>query len=110
MSEALVIFCTCPDQDTAARLASGLVERRLAACVNVLPGIRSIYRWQEGISEDEEVLMVIKAMNAGFPALEEWLSKNHPYDVPEIVAMPVSRISAGYRDWIEASTVREEQA
>jgi periplasmic divalent cation tolerance protein len=54
--------------------------------------------------------MVIKAMNAGFPALEEWLSKNHPYDVPEIVAMPVSRISAGYRDWIEASTVREEQA
>ena len=106
----MIILCTCPDEEVATKLARGLVSEGLVACVNILPGIRSIYRWQEGISEDEEILMVIKAMNAGFPALEEWLSKNHPYDVPEIVAMPVSRISAGYRDWIEASTVREEQA
>ena len=101
MSEALVILCTCPDGDVATRLAGGMVENRLAACVNVLPGIRSIYRWQGTVSEDAEVLLVIKTTDAEYQRLEDWLGKNHPYDVPEIVALPVSRVSAQYLAWME---------
>jgi periplasmic divalent cation tolerance protein len=109
MAEALVIFCTCPDQATAGRLAAGLVENRLAACVNVLAGIRSIYRWQGEVSDDEEVLMVIKTTETRYPRLEEWLRANHPYDVPEIVAVAVSRISNDYLDWIVGTTGQEGQ-
>jgi periplasmic divalent cation tolerance protein len=108
MSEALVIFCTCPDQATAGRLAAGLVERRLAACVNVLGGIRSIYRWQGAVSDDEEVLMVIKSTDSRYPRLERWIREHHPYEVPEIVAAPVSRISGDYLDWVVAATSQED--
>ena len=101
MSAALVILCTCPDEDTAARLATGLVGKRLAACVNVLPRIRSIYRWQDTVHEDSEVLMVIKSVGAQYQMVEEWLLDNHPYDVPEVVALPAGRISAGYLAWLE---------
>ncbi len=103
MSKALVILCTCPDQDTASRLATGLLEQRLAACVNVLPGIRSIYRWQGAVNEDSEVLMVIKTMQERYRALEEWLVENHPYDVPEVVALPARQVAPEYLAWIGES-------
>ena len=103
MSEMLVIMCTCPDEATASKLAGGLVEEQLAACVNILPGIRSIYRWQGKISNDAEVLMVIKSLASRFEELESWLLEHHPYDIPEIVALPASRVSAEYRAWIESS-------
>jgi periplasmic divalent cation tolerance protein len=101
MSEALVILCTCPDEETATRLGSGLVRKHLAACVNVLPGIRSIYLWQGTVNADSEVLMVIKTVREKYQQLEDWLGENHPYDVPEIVALPVGRVSAQYFAWIE---------
>jgi periplasmic divalent cation tolerance protein len=104
MPEMLVILCTCPDEATAAKLAGGLVEEQLAACVNILPGIRSIYRWQGKISNDAEVLMVIKSLVSRFEELESWLLQHHPYHIPEIVALPVSRVSADYHAWIESST------
>ncbi|MEE8495270.1 MAG: divalent-cation tolerance protein CutA [Xanthomonadales bacterium] len=103
MSEMLVIMCTCPDEATASKLAGGLVEEQLAACVNIVPGIRSIYHWQGKISNDAEVLMVIKSLASRFEELESWLLEHHPYDIPEIVALPVSRVSAEYRAWIESS-------
>jgi periplasmic divalent cation tolerance protein len=103
MQKAMVIFCTCPDEDAAARLASGLVEARLAACVNILPGIRSIYSWQGTVSDDSEVLMVIKSLVSRFEELEAWLLEHHPYDVPEVVALPAERVSPDYMAWIEAS-------
>jgi periplasmic divalent cation tolerance protein len=102
MSELLVILCTCPDEATASRLAVGLVEEQLAGCVNILPGVRSVYRWQGGISDDAEVLMVIKSLASRFEELESWLLEKHPYEVPEIVALPASRVSASYRAWIES--------
>ena len=103
MPEAIVVFCTCPDEESAVRLAKGLLEGRAAACVNVLLGIRSIYRWQGALSEDTEVLMVIKSLASCFEELESWLLAHHPYEVPEIVALPASAVSADYMAWIESS-------
>ena len=103
MPEAIVVFCTCPDEKTAVRLAKGLLESHTAACVNVLPGIRSIYRWRGAISEDSEVLMVIKSLASCFEELESWLLEHHPYEVPEIVALPADRVTADYLAWITSS-------
>ena len=103
MPKAMVILCTCPDEGVASRLARGLVEGELAACVNILPQIRSIYRWQGSVSDDSEVLMVIKSLASRFDELEAWLLEHHPYDVPEVIALPAENVSAKYLAWIEAS-------
>jgi len=103
MSDVLVILCACPDENTAANLAGGLVEEQLAACVNILPGIRSVYRWQGETCDDSEVLMVIKSLASRFEDLQAWLLAHHPYDVPEIVALPAEKVSADYLAWMEAS-------
>lgn len=103
MSEALLILCTCPDVETAAALSRSLVEEKLAACVNIVPGIRSIYRWQGAVVDDQEVLMVIKSLASRHQELEARLLENHPFDVPEVIAVPVDKISASYLAWIESS-------
>jgi len=103
MSNVLVIMCTCPDEATASRLASGLVEKQLAACVNILTGVRSIYRWQDETCDDEEVLMIIKSLALRYEEIESWLLEQHPYDVPEVVALPVSSVSDDYLAWLESS-------
>lgn len=104
MKSALVLFCTCPDDRAARELAAGLVRERLAACVNVLPPIRSIYRWQGVVQEDDEVLIVIKTGGARYREIEEWLVENHPYDLPEIIALPVEKGLPAYLDWIAQET------
>jgi len=103
MSEALIVLCTCPDAETAAVFSRSLVKRKLAACVNIVPAIRSIYRWQGAVSEDQEVLMIIKSLDSRYEELEAWLLEHHQYDVPEVIALPVSRVSASYLAWIESS-------
>jgi periplasmic divalent cation tolerance protein len=100
MTEVLTVLCTCPDAATARRLAEGLVERRLAACVNILPEIRSIYRWRGQVQADDEALMLIKTTRLAYPELEAWLLESHPYDVPEVLALRVQQGSAGYLDWV----------
>lgn len=104
MHETLVLLCTCPNDPVARELAAGLVARRLAACVNVLPAIRSIYRWQGEVQEDGETLLMIKTTQAAYPALESWLARAHPYDVPEIIALNVERGWPAYLDWVENET------
>lgn len=103
-AETLVVLCTCPDAPTAGRLAGELVKRRLAACVNVLPEIRSIYRWQDAVQDDGEALMVVKTTRSAYARLESWLAEHHPYDVPEIVALPVALGSVAYLDWVSNET------
>ena len=100
MTEVLVVLCTCPDAATARKLAGGLVERGLTACVNILPKIRSIYRWQGELQDDSEALMVIKTTRLAYAELESWLLEHHPYDVPEVLALPVQTGSTGYLDWV----------
>ncbi len=103
MSELLLALCTCPDEATASTLARGLVDERLAACVNILTGVRSIYRWRDEVCDDGEVLMLIKCTRSRFDALQSWLLNHHPYDVPEVVALDVSKVSDEYRAWVESS-------
>ena len=103
-TDALVVLCTCPNQEEASELARCLVENRLAACVNIFPRIRSIYRWQGTVSDDAEVLMVIKTMASKFGGVEKWLKEHHPYDVPEVVGIKAASVAEAYLDWIEQST------
>lgn len=105
MTEALVVLCTCPDEAVARRLSGSLVENRLAACVNILPEIRSIYRWQGEVQEDGEAMMIIKTTRDVYPALEARLLEEHPYDVPEAIALPIEGGSRDYLDWIAKSVV-----
>jgi len=108
MTDALVVMCTCPDTKVAENLAGGLVRNGLAACVNILPQIRSIYRWQGELHSDSEVLMIIKTNQHGYVKLERWLLANHPYDTPEVLALTVEAGAQDYLDWIDRATQRKK--
>jgi periplasmic divalent cation tolerance protein len=103
MSEPIVILIACPSGDPASILARRLVEAGLAACVNHLPGMRSTYRWKGEIVTDAEDLLLVKTTRERFPALEAFVVEHHPYEVPEIVALPLVEGHAPYLAWLEAS-------
>ncbi len=103
MSGRVVVLSTVGSEEDAARIARSLVEQRLAACVSVVPGVTSFYRWKGEIARDAEWLMVMKTTTAGFERLRKTLVELHPYDVPEVVALPVERGHAPYLDWVDAS-------
>jgi periplasmic divalent cation tolerance protein len=102
VTTALVVLCTAPTVEVAAVLARALVEARLAACGNVVPGLRSIYRWQGRVEDQPEVLLVLKTTPERFPALRDELLRRHPYEVPEVLALPVEAGSATYLEWLAA--------
>ena len=102
-TEALVVLVTVPNAETAERLAEALVGERLAACVNVLGGVRSVYRWKGAVERDQELLCVCKTTRAGFERLRARVVELHPYELPEVVALPVALGHAPYLDWITAS-------
>lgn len=104
MTEALVVLVTTPTPERAAEIARALVEERLAACGNVVPGLRSIYRWEGKVQEDVEALLVLKTTRGRFEALRERVLSLHPYDVPEVIALPVEAGSAPYLAWLAAET------
>ena len=104
MSEPLVVFCTCPSRDVALELARAAVEARAAACVNVVPGLTSVYHWQGAIQEDAEVLLVAKTTPARYPELEALLRARHPYELPEVIAVPVALGSPDYLQWLADTT------
>ena len=101
---ARIVFCTAPDADTAARLARTLVDERLAACVNVIGGVASTYRWNGEVQIDDEVLLVIKTMADRFEAMQARLVALHPYDVPEVLAIEPVAGAAPYLAWLERET------
>jgi len=98
-----VALCAVGSAEDAERIARALVERRVAACVNVVPGVTSYYRWKGEIARDGEWLLVMKTTADRFEALREAVVELHPYDVPEVGALPVERGHAPYLDWIERS-------
>ncbi|HEU4670368.1 MAG TPA: divalent-cation tolerance protein CutA [Dyella sp.] len=100
--DVLVCLSTCPDADTARSLAEALVSESLAACVNQLPGAISTYAWQGRLHSDPEVLLVIKTTAARFERLRARLIALHPYEVPELLALPVVDGHAPYLDWVRA--------
>ena len=99
----LLCCCTCPDAHSAQTLAETLVGERLAACVNRLPGVLSTYRWQGEVHTDGEELLLIKTTAARFELLKARLLELHPYELPELVALPVERGHAAYLDWVRAN-------
>ncbi|MFT3897843.1 MAG: divalent-cation tolerance protein CutA [Thermomonas sp.] len=101
---ALLCFCTCPDPATAERIAETLVGERLAACVNILPGLRSVYRWQGTVERAEEALLLIKTRADRLQALQDRLVRLHPYELPELVAVEPDSGLPGYLRWIADET------
>ena len=99
-----VVLITAPDRDTGTALARALVGEKLAACVNLVPGIRSIYRWEGEVEEGDEVLMVVKTRAARCEALAARVRDLHPYDVPEVIEMPVEGGSPAYLDWVRTES------
>lgn len=100
----LIILCTCPDRTTAERIAETVVSERLAACVNIVPGLTSIYRWEGQIQREVELLLLIKTRQEIYSLLEARIRELHPYQVPEIIALPIQTGSVAYLDWIADST------
>ena len=104
MPDILLVLTTMPDDDRADALARTLVEERLAACVNVLPGVRSIYRWKGAVEEAAEVMLVAKTRASRAAALAARVRALHPYELPEVVALPVTDGSRAYLRWVIAES------
>lgn len=97
----LLVISNCPDTACAEQLAQALIESRLAACVNILPACRSVYRWQGNIEIANEIPLLIKTTTASYPALEALIIRLHPYDVPEIIALPITHGLPDYLRWLD---------
>lgn len=100
MTDVLILLCTCGTHDEALTIANSLVEARLAACVNVLPPVQSIYRWQGKVETAQEVLLLIKTTQERFPAIRDRITQLHSYDTPEIIAIPIVDGSEKYLAWL----------
>jgi len=103
-SQIIAVLVTCPNRRVAETVGRTMVEERLAACANIVPGLTSIYRWQGKVCRDREVLVVMKTCRRRFPALARRVRAVHPYPVPEIVGVPVAVGSAEYLAWVAEST------
>jgi periplasmic divalent cation tolerance protein len=103
----VVIFVTAPDGQFAAALAGKLVEERLVACVNIVPGLRSLFRWKGEVQDSEEVLMLLKARKEDVEAVAERIRGLHPYEVPEVIAAEIVGGLDAYIDWVRTETERE---
>lgn len=102
-NQVLVVFCTCPPTFDVKKLAVELIEQKFAACVNVVPKITSIYPWKGQICEENEVLLVIKTTEKAYPKLQSRILARHPYEVPEILALPTTTGFAPYLQWVKTN-------
>ena len=102
-TDALLVYCTCPDNEVASQLAESLVSKQLAACVNIIPGVQSVYAWQGKIEFDDEALLLIKTTASKYETLQKLIQDEHPYELPEIVAVSITTGLPGYLEWINKS-------
>ena len=98
----LIVLCTCPNAEEAERIAHSVVNERLAACVNIILGIRSVYRWQDAVESAEEILLLLKTSEAVFPKLRDRIIELHSYVTPEVIAAPITAGSEKYLSWLRA--------
>ncbi|HLK19300.1 MAG TPA: divalent-cation tolerance protein CutA [Bryobacteraceae bacterium] len=110
MTDKIVVFSACASVEEAARIARGLVEKRLAACVNVISGVRSIYRWQGAVEDEAEVVLVIKSSRGLFNQLRIELERMHSYEVPEAIAIPIVEGSEPYLAWMDRELAAGQDA
>ena len=99
----LMVYCTCPDHTAAVSMAEGIVDAGLAACVNIVPGLTSIYQWQGKRQQGTEELLLIKTTAAAYPALQQHIVASHPYELPEIIAVSIDTGLPAYLDWVRES-------
>lgn len=104
---SLAVLTNCPDAETAEQIANALVTRRLAACVSLLPPCRSVYQWEGKVEQAVEVPLLIKTTEARYPALEAAIRELHPYQIPEIIALPVAHGLPAYLQWVADETRAE---
>ena len=104
MTPVRIVFCTVDSADAARKLARRLVQDRLAACVNIIENVTSVYKWEDRIEEDAELMLVIKTRDSRLQELMDRISELHPYDVPEILSWPVEKGSKAYLDWVVSET------
>ena len=102
--EILVVYCTCPDEASGQKIADHLVGERLAACVNLIPGLRSTYRWKGEVQHDAECLLLVKTRQSRLAAMQEAIRASHPYELPEVIAVPVVAGSKEYLRWVLENT------
>jgi len=105
MSDYILVFCTINSKEQARKIANVLVKDRLAACVNIVNGVSSVYFWDGKIVEDDEFLMIIKSKSSLFDQLEHKIKEIHPYEVPEIISVEIEKGSEPYLDWIKNNTL-----
>ena len=110
MTDKIIVFTTAGSEEEAGILARALVERRLAACVTIVPQVESVYRWNDAVESAREWLLVIKTTAASFPALREAILQLHSYEVPECIAVPIEDGSAGYLAWLESAVSSEKSS
>jgi periplasmic divalent cation tolerance protein len=107
--DSLLVVTNLPDRESAEKLATLLIARRLAACVNILAPCSSVYRWQGGIRHDEEHPLLIKTVQDRYAELEASIRGNHPYELPEIIAVPIIHGLPAYLQWVESETRDNDQ-
>lgn len=103
MTDMLIVFSTFGSEEDAARVTRALVEERLIACANLIPGARSIYRWKEGVVDEREVVVIMKSRKQDWSALLSRLHEMHPYEMPECIAVRLAAGAPRYMEWLEAS-------
>lgn len=103
VNEYIMVFCTCPDMETAKNIAEQIVTQKLAACVNLVPNLTSLYTWENKLETSSEVLLMIKTTRTAYATLEKCITKVHPYDCPEIIALSIEQGLEGYLQWIKNS-------
>ncbi|TYI82680.1 hypothetical protein E1A91_D05G237200v1 [Gossypium mustelinum] len=101
---SIVVYVTVPNRDAGRKLADSIVKEKLAACVNIVPGVVSVYEWEGKVNRDPEELLIIKTRQSLLPALTEHVKANHEYDVPEVIALPIGGGSAEFLEWLKNST------
>jgi periplasmic divalent cation tolerance protein len=109
MTDKIVVLSTCGSAEEAARIARTLVEKKLAACVNVMPAVRSVYRWKGAVEDQEETLLVIKSSRGLFDQLRTEIEKLHSYEVPEVIAVPIVEGAEGYLEWLERALAAQPE-
>ncbi len=109
MEQVLLVMTNLPDVESAQALAHSLVQNKIAACVNLLPGVQSVYRWQGKVEQAHEVTLIIKTTQARYHQVEQAIIVAHPYDLPEVIAMPLTG-HAAYLHWVSQETAQEKNA
>lgn len=104
MTELLIVTTSLPNMDVAKALAKRLIEANLAACVQIQPGVQSIYRWEGRVCEEQEVVLVAKTTAKQWSAISAYIKQNHPYDIPEIIGQPITHCNKDYAQWVIAAT------